>query len=592
VTHRQAVAAGRAVELRHIHRAHEERERQAWDDLRDGRIEEALTWMAEHDRIRIYDTRPQMLEGIVDAWWAGNRDGLMVTDTSNAERDSLNELAQARRLEAGELGGQAVALANGRQLRVGDQVLFNTIHRPGQRGVRRVENGTAAQVVGVDVDQGSVELELAEPSRQPRRLVLGADAPLDLAYARHVVKAQGVTAEDTDLGVSRHTAHNELYVMGTRARNGARVHSLAAELADGLEMTPEELKAALAPPRSSEAGGLPPGATPVADVLAAFEAERERREREETIRLVSSRAGRSSTKEAVADRKTTDPSAERAGQHATSDIRDEWVAARDAGREHDAERDWQRSPSASRRQAPRGSERPVHPIGARRPRELPPQAFPARDPWEGMARHQIETYNSVRGLAYYRVGGRLHEAADPAVRAAELLAGDSEAIVVVPDEVQEHRLREALGRLIAVQRDHEASDPWSGRIVQASPAYDDRVQRRARWLQQLEQHQQRTAHLPEPGAVPRAYVVATEPWASPALTRGLSVAAESHLVVPTLRSGMAEQVETEAADIKAAQAARADERARGRAERAREHAYGRYATVEERGAVRDRERER
>src|SRR5262249_27410534 len=46
VTHRLASGAGQAVELRDIHRAREEREKQAWDDLRDGRVEAALTWMA------------------------------------------------------------------------------------------------------------------------------------------------------------------------------------------------------------------------------------------------------------------------------------------------------------------------------------------------------------------------------------------------------------------------------------------------------------------------------------------------------------------------------------------------------------------
>lgn len=34
--------------------------------------------------------------------------------------------------------------------------------------------------------------------------------PVELGYARHVMKAQGVTAEDTDMAVSRRTARNEL----------------------------------------------------------------------------------------------------------------------------------------------------------------------------------------------------------------------------------------------------------------------------------------------------------------------------------------------------------------------------------------------
>ena len=53
--------------------------------------------------------------------------------------------------------------------------------------------------------------------------------PVELGYARHVYKAQGVTVDTADLAVSLRTHLNELYVMISRAREGARIHALAAE---------------------------------------------------------------------------------------------------------------------------------------------------------------------------------------------------------------------------------------------------------------------------------------------------------------------------------------------------------------------------
>src|SRR5262249_26561205 len=142
-----AEAAGRAAHLRKVYRARSQREVEAWDDLYEGRIARALTWMRDQGRLQLYETRPELHAGMVAAWWAGDRDGMMIVDTSNEERDQLNALAQAKRLEAGELGGEAVRLASGRELRRGDRVLFNAIYRPaGLPKSQRVKNGTPALV--------------------------------------------------------------------------------------------------------------------------------------------------------------------------------------------------------------------------------------------------------------------------------------------------------------------------------------------------------------------------------------------------------------------------------------------------------------
>jgi hypothetical protein len=95
--------------------------------------------------------------------------------------------------------------------------------------MKRVENGTPAVVRAVDLERQRAELVLQEPGTT-RSLVAGADVPLELGYARHVHKAQGVTVDTEDMAVSLRTRLNELYVMVSRAREGARVHALTAEL--------------------------------------------------------------------------------------------------------------------------------------------------------------------------------------------------------------------------------------------------------------------------------------------------------------------------------------------------------------------------
>src|SRR5262249_29045771 len=198
VIHRRAQEAERAVELRVVQRSHTEGEAGTCKDLREGVDERALTSIRNEGRLHLYETRPELLAGMVETWWAGEREGLMVVDTSNEERDRLNALAQTKRLEAGELGPAVVHLDNGRQLRTGDRVLFREIYRPKMPHARRVENGTRARVVRVDPARGRIELELDELTAV-RRLDVGTDVPVELGYARHVVKAQGITTEDADL---------------------------------------------------------------------------------------------------------------------------------------------------------------------------------------------------------------------------------------------------------------------------------------------------------------------------------------------------------------------------------------------------------
>jgi conjugative relaxase-like TrwC/TraI family protein len=744
-THRMAEAQGLAVELDVIHRARHKREAQAWGDLRHGRVAEALAWMRDERRLLLYETRPELLAGMVADWWTGNPDGLMVVDTSNAERDRLNDLAQAQRLAAGDLGAETLRLDGGLQVHRGDRVLFNNIYRPvpppGQRRVAQVENGTPALVVELDVDRRRMVLDLHEGD-DVRRLEVGTDAPLELGYARHVMKAQGVTHEDTDLAVSLQTRRNQLYVMATRARAGARFHAVAAELAEGAmdlvgdrgpgggedelavtpmtaaqeavleahdltpdpawtwvdaslridvalgtpvgrqaqlwleanghspedaarlisearerqsrpeapaeppEMTPmteaqeallqdrgvspdpewtwvqaslqidavlgtplgqqaeqwlqehghspesaasivdqaralqtaAEAAPAEEPAASEPAPALPPPAPLTAvDLIAQLEAERQRREaaiEHATIRAIHRRAERPDTKEAVGERPLR-PGLSRATAHRAA-LADRSEADRgDFGHARgETQRKWERSPRLDR-EAPHVAEHTAQEatrgeVPTRRPRapERLPQPLSARDPREAVLGRRV-IGELTTALGFYQAVDRLEQVADPAVRGAQLLAEQPDAVIVTTSPDLWRRVREqaeAAGQPVEVE--------GQPRVLQGHAAYEARYQR---WHQWFKDAPHDTRHLPEPGVIPRAYVVTDEPWNSVPLTEALNVAAESHVVVPPLRPAMAQEVAAESYRLQAAMAARAAAQETDRAAQVREAAYERGA---------------
>jgi hypothetical protein len=176
---------------------------------------------------------------MVTEWWADAARGAMVVDTSNAERDVINGLAQEQRSLASELGADALTLDNGCQLRAGDRVIFFRFFRQitelpfasRQHRVPRIENGTDATVTGVDETRGLVELVLHEP-RGERTVTVGRDVVLTLAYARHIQLGQGMTVEGAgQVGVSTRTDREHFYVMVSGARAGAVIHALRSEVA-------------------------------------------------------------------------------------------------------------------------------------------------------------------------------------------------------------------------------------------------------------------------------------------------------------------------------------------------------------------------
>jgi hypothetical protein len=584
VTHAMAAEHGNAAELSRVRRARDPREAEAWSQIRHGSVKAGLSWYQDKGRLRLYESRPEQRAGMVAEWWEAKtayeagRDQdaeppVMVVDSSNDERDELNRMAQARRLEAGELGDAALRLTTGRELRAGDLVLFNAIHKPAgadsARWAKRVENGTEGVVVEVNDTRRSAVIELHERGEQ-RRLDVEADVPVELAYARHIAKGQGMTAHTAEVAISQYTSRNQLYTMVSRSRAGSRIHGLLAEIEE------LEVESRPTPDDRSERNGIPDGATLWSEAKAELDEVRARRDSEReavTVNRMDKQVSRPSTKQAIGD----GPWADRAEFRTTQRVA--WGQRQDKFQpQRRTEMSADRAGEALRRSRPgqrtavvmpndRGQQHPTRPVTKQA--ERAPQAMPARDPVESVGRMHVEWRNTVPALAYYQTAGRLDYAADPAVQAVERLANDPSAAVVVTDHKQELRVRDELARR------PELADRVSrqGRLLKADVAYNERQQRREQWIE-AKQSAALKARV-EPGVVPRAYVVAPDRFATSELTRALSVAAESHLITPAPGPWEREQIDHRAAEIQAGLEARQRAEATRQASEAAHLAYER-----------------
>ncbi|HEX9235480.1 MAG TPA: AAA family ATPase, partial [Actinomycetota bacterium] len=253
-----AAQDGGLVELRVNHRAHSAAEAAAWLDLREGRyLEAARHWQAD-GRFILHDSKPEMFEAMAARWFEEGQRGSMLVSSSNADRDALNQLAQGLRLQAGELGTDLARVATGHEVRGGDRVMFSQQIKatdlpqvPGvlpERTVRmrngevrtfperetmvrqpRIENGTKATVE--EVDGKNVSLKLHEPGVEEgkeRVVTLPANkAPVELGYASHVVKGQGITVEDHGQAVvDPRMSLEDLGVAISRGREGAVLNAV------------------------------------------------------------------------------------------------------------------------------------------------------------------------------------------------------------------------------------------------------------------------------------------------------------------------------------------------------------------------------
>jgi conjugative relaxase-like TrwC/TraI family protein len=227
-----------------------------------GHGSDAVALLQRHDAIKLYDTRAQAMGGMVAEWdsWRDRSDpgqSALIVHGPNSDVDLVNELAQQRRLEAGELGTEAVpAVDRSYLLRPGDVVAIRDAAytfppRPDGLRPKRVENGQIAVIDAVDAEKDTVRVLVREPGAQPRLVEIDQArlraehavgkraAAVRLAYAMHSFPAQGATVQGTaTLAGHWSQAKRETYVGDTRAIYRHTVHVAREDL--GVDGTDED----------------------------------------------------------------------------------------------------------------------------------------------------------------------------------------------------------------------------------------------------------------------------------------------------------------------------------------------------------------
>ena len=220
----------------------------------EGRGVDAVAILQEHRALKLYDTRAQAMGGMVDEWdhWRHDyrpTESALIVHGPNSDVDLVNELAQQKRLDAGELGAQAIrAVDRDYLLRPGDVVAVRNAAytfpaQPGRARPKRIENGQTAIVESVDPDRDTLTLLLREPGAEPRLVEIDhaklraqhsagkRAAAIRLNYALHSFPAQGATVHGTaTLAGHWSQAKQETYVGDTRAIYRHTVHVAREDL--------------------------------------------------------------------------------------------------------------------------------------------------------------------------------------------------------------------------------------------------------------------------------------------------------------------------------------------------------------------------
>jgi ATP-dependent exoDNAse (exonuclease V) alpha subunit len=222
------------AELKEVHRAENQWEREAWEQVREGNSTKALAAYQAHDRLHVADTREQAAERMVADWNEQRMNApegrtVMLSDSSNEELDKLNRKAQEYRDQAGELGNDRAQLPGAPYaLAAGDQVIFTkALFQPGQD---RVENGTLGTVKDVK-DEHNLTIDTKGAKEREVSVNTSEFNDLRLGYAQHVYKAQGLTANSalTLIG-GWQTDRERAYVALTRAREQTNIYTAREDL--------------------------------------------------------------------------------------------------------------------------------------------------------------------------------------------------------------------------------------------------------------------------------------------------------------------------------------------------------------------------
>ena len=225
------------AELKEVHRAEREWEREAWAQVREGNAQTALAAYEQHEQLHLAETREQAAKEMVEAWnkdretHPGDRT-VMLSDSSNAELDKINLMAQESRDEANELGADRVPIPDGPySLAGGDQIIFTkAMFVPSDK---RVENGTRGQVVSTNSEENTLTVQTEGARSREVDVNTSEFKDIRLGYAQHVYKAQGLTVERSHVLVgSWQTDRERAYVALSRSKEQTDIYTSREDLGE------------------------------------------------------------------------------------------------------------------------------------------------------------------------------------------------------------------------------------------------------------------------------------------------------------------------------------------------------------------------
>jgi conjugative relaxase-like TrwC/TraI family protein len=206
-------------------------EQRAIEDVRAGRIEQAIAAYAEHDRIQAFEARDDRDRALVNDWWQAHQAGErpVIYAHRRAQVDQLNSVCQRLRAEHGQLGAERLAVGD-RSFAVGDVVVLGA----NARDRLGVVNGTTAVILELEVPGRAMTVRTLEdePPRTVRLPGWYLDAPVrpgqsrrvDFAYARTDMRSQGRTERRALLALDGVEDMQGGYVQLTRSTDRADMY--------------------------------------------------------------------------------------------------------------------------------------------------------------------------------------------------------------------------------------------------------------------------------------------------------------------------------------------------------------------------------
>jgi len=205
-------------------------ERRALSQLRAGKVEQAVEWYCDNDRIRTAPDRDRVLDQMVTAWAADVAEGkdAAMYAWRKANVAALNTRARQAMTEAGNLAGPELKI-DGQAFQAGDRIVTLA---PGAKG--QLVTSERAVVQAVDPVERSLLARMDDGRLQTFGLdELGAER-LAYGYATTVHRSQGATCDTAHLfadGGGRELG----YVGMSRARQASHVHVVADNIYQAAE---------------------------------------------------------------------------------------------------------------------------------------------------------------------------------------------------------------------------------------------------------------------------------------------------------------------------------------------------------------------